>query len=112
MGGTLTAAAPCAGDVRIVTYSVHGDRNDPFAKVPVGVDVLEGDRFGRLRPSLPGVAARDLRVAAWCAAHGVPLAATLSGGHQADVETTVAAHVEGLRAIAVATAAAPRTAAC
>lgn len=131
-------AALCAGDARVVTYSVHASRNYPFLKVPSdvdvplpdatgdadylaavdatlvptleaarpdlvlyqgGVDVLEGDRFGRLAVSRAGVVARDRRVAAWCAAAGVPLATTLGGGYHADVEATVAAHVEGLRAI-------------
>lgn len=65
-----------------------------------GVDVLAGDRFGRLALSLDGVVERDRRVAAWCRDAGVPLATTLGGGYHADVEATVAAHVAGLAAVA------------
>jgi len=39
-------------------------------------------------------------VAAWCRDAGVPLATTLGGGYHADAEVTVAAHAEGLAAIA------------
>jgi acetoin utilization deacetylase AcuC-like enzyme len=132
-------AALCAGDPRIATYSVHGDRNYPFIKersdldVPLadgtgdadylaaldaslpafaraarpdlviyqgGVDVLAGDRFGRLALSLDGIVERDRRVAAWCRDAGVPLVTTLGGGYHADVDVTVAAHVAGLAAVA------------
>ena len=65
-----------------------------------GVDVLAGDRFGRLALTQGGVVERDRRVAAWCRDAGVPLATTLGGGYHADVEVTVAAHAEGLAAIA------------
>ncbi len=132
-------AALCAGDPRIATFSVHGDRNYPFVKersdldVPLpdgtddaaylsaldanlpsfaraarpdlvlyqgGVDVLAGDRFGRLALSLDGVVERDRRVATWCRDAGVPLVTTLGGGYHADVDATVAAHAAGLAAVA------------
>ncbi|MBW6455225.1 MAG: histone deacetylase [Trueperaceae bacterium] len=132
-------AALCAGDPRITTYSVHGDRNYPFVKersdldVPLpdgtcdgdylaaldrslpafaraarpdlvlyqgGVDVLAGDRFGRLALSLEGVVERDRRVAAWCRDAAVPLVTTLGGGYHADVDATVDAHVAGLAIVA------------
>lgn len=132
-------AALCADDPRIVTYSVHGDRNYPFVKersdldVPLpdgtddaaylaaldaslpsfaraarpdlvlyqgGVDVLAGDRFGRLALSLDGIVERDRRVATWCRDAGVPLATTLGGGYHSDVDATVAAHVGGLAVVA------------
>jgi len=65
-----------------------------------GVDVLAGDRFGRLALSLEGVVERDRRVAAWCRDAGVPLVTTLGGGYHADVDVTVGAHVAGLAVVA------------
>jgi acetoin utilization deacetylase AcuC-like enzyme len=129
----------CAGDDRIVTYSIHGERNYPFVKsrsdrdvaVPDGcgdaaylgsldatlppllaevapdlvllqggVDVLAGDRFGRLALTEAGVVARERRVARWCRDAGVPLATTLGGGYQADPARTVAAHAAAIAAVA------------
>jgi len=129
----------CAGEGRIVTYSVHGERNYPFVKarsdvdVPLpdglgdagylraldatlpplfdaarpdlvllqgGVDVLAGDRFGRLALTEAGVVERERRVASWCRDAGVPLVTTLGGGYHGEPERTVAAHAAGLRAVA------------
>ena len=46
-----------------------------------GVDVLEGDRFGRLALSRGGLAARDRYVAETVRQRGVPLCLLLSGGY-------------------------------
>ena len=136
-------AAICGGDERVVTYSVHGARNYPFAKetsdldVPLddgtddaaylaalertlpalfatvapdlvlyqgGVDVLAGDRFGRLTLTEAGVVARDRTVAELCRAAGTPLATTLGGGYHVEVARTVSAHAAGLTAMAAALA--------
>ena len=64
-----------------------------------GVDVLAGDRFGRMALSIDGVEARDRLVADACAQRGVPIAYTLGGGYHRDVEVTVEAHRRGLEAI-------------
>jgi acetoin utilization deacetylase AcuC-like enzyme len=129
----------CAADERIVTYSIHGERNYPFVKarsdldvgladglgdaaylraldaslpalldatapdlvmLQAGVDVLAGDRFGRLGLSEDGVVERELRVARWCRDAGVPLATTLGGGYHPELARTVAAHAAGLVAVA------------
>jgi acetoin utilization deacetylase AcuC-like enzyme len=65
-----------------------------------GVDVLAGDRFGRLALTRDGVVERDRRVASWCRDAGVALATTLGGGYHQDLEATVSAHAEGLAVIA------------
>lgn len=65
-----------------------------------GVDVLAGDRLGRMALSLDGVVRRDTLVAEACRAAGVPLATTLGGGYHRDPDLTVQAHRLGLRAIA------------
>jgi acetoin utilization deacetylase AcuC-like enzyme len=64
-----------------------------------GVDVLDGDRFGRMALSIDGVEARDRLVADACARRGIPLAYALGGGYHRDVEVTVEAHRRGLEAI-------------
>jgi len=64
-----------------------------------GVDVLAGDRFGRMALSIDGVEARDRLVADACAQRGIPLAYALGGGYHRDVEVTVEAHRRGLEAI-------------
>ncbi|MFN2321526.1 MAG: histone deacetylase [Trueperaceae bacterium] len=137
-------AAICAGDERVVTYSMHGARNYPFVKessdldVPLddgaddraylaalertlpalfaqvepdlvlyqgGVDVLDGDRFGRLTLTEAGVVARDRTVAELCRGAGTPLVTTLGGGYHVEVARTVSAHAAGLTAIAAMLAA-------
>jgi acetoin utilization deacetylase AcuC-like enzyme len=65
-----------------------------------GVDVLAGDRFGRMALTQAGVVARDRLVAELARDAATPLATTLGGGYHVDVERTVAAHVAGLTAIA------------
>jgi acetoin utilization deacetylase AcuC-like enzyme len=65
-----------------------------------GVDVLAGDRFGRMALTHAGVVARDRLVAELAREAGTPLATTLGGGYHVDVGRTVAAHVAGLTAIA------------
>jgi acetoin utilization deacetylase AcuC-like enzyme len=133
------SAALCAEEERIVTYSIHGERNYPLVKVPSdvdvalpdgcgdddylqaldeslrplmaqlapdlvlyqgGVDVLAGDRFGRLALSVAGVVQRERLVSDLCLSVGASLATTLGGGYHRDLGQTVAAHVSGLSIVA------------
>jgi acetoin utilization deacetylase AcuC-like enzyme len=57
-----------------------------------GVDVLKGDRFGRLALSLEGVRRRDERVFRFVKALGVPLVVVMGGGYNRDPGLTVEAH--------------------
>lgn len=68
-----------------------------------GADPYAGDRLGNLGLSLAGLAERDRRVLAACAAHGVPCAITLGGGYAVDTADTVAIHVGTCRAALAAT---------
>ncbi len=64
-----------------------------------GVDVLAGDRLGRMRLTLAGLRARNEAVFALARRLAVPLVVTLGGGYHRDVEASVAAHAsvyEGL----------------
>ncbi|MFN3179646.1 MAG: histone deacetylase [Thermus sp.] len=62
-----------------------------------GVDVLRGDRFGRLGLSLKGVRKRDERVFRLVRALGVPLVVVMGGGYNRDPRLTVEAHAETYR---------------
>lgn len=58
-----------------------------------GADPHEGDRLGRLRLSLDGLARRDAMVLQACREVGIPVAITIAGGYGYDIETTVEAHL-------------------
>ena len=58
-----------------------------------GADPHEGDRLGRLKLSLAGLAERDQRVLAFLRQHRVPVALTMAGGYGHDIHTTVAIHL-------------------
>jgi acetoin utilization deacetylase AcuC-like enzyme len=63
-----------------------------------GADPHEGDRLGRLRLTFDGLRARDARVFGLAARLRVPVAVTMAGGYGHDIETTIQAHVNTVRA--------------
>jgi len=65
-----------------------------------GVDVLAGDRFGRLALTRDGLRAREELVLATAGRAGLPMALTLSGGYAATPEATADLHAEIHRAAA------------
>ncbi len=62
-----------------------------------GVDVLKGDRFGRLALSPQGAMARDGRVFRLAKGLGAALVVVMGGGYNRDPRLTVAAHAETYR---------------
>ena len=119
------------GDDSVLTFSIHGARNFPFAKEAsdidieladgtgdeeylaqlergldealersraqlaiylAGADPHEGDRLGRLKLTLAGLARRDERVLGRLHALGIPVAIAMAGGYGHDVDDTVAIH--------------------
>ncbi|MEO8596882.1 MAG: histone deacetylase [Candidatus Solibacter sp.] len=60
-----------------------------------GVDVLDGDRLGRLALTAEGLVQRDLRVRE--AAAGIPLIVTMGGGYADPIERTTDAHAGTFR---------------
>jgi acetoin utilization deacetylase AcuC-like enzyme len=62
-----------------------------------GVDVLKGDRFGRLSLTLEGVAQRDLRVYRFVKEVGAALVVVMGGGYNRDPRLTVEAHAATYR---------------
>jgi acetoin utilization deacetylase AcuC-like enzyme len=73
-----------------------------------GADPYAGDRLGRLKVSIAGLARRDALVFDTCRAAGVPVAVTMSGGYAPEVDDIVAIHVNTVRAAAVVARAWPR----
>lgn len=61
-----------------------------------GADPYEGDRLGRLKLTMDGLAARDARVFDTCAARGVPVAVAMAGGYGREIGDTVAIHMKTL----------------
>lgn len=64
-----------------------------------GVDVLAGDRLGRLALTPAGSEARDAYVFGLCREAQVPLVYTMGGGYHHDLAVTVTAHARGLGAL-------------
>jgi acetoin utilization deacetylase AcuC-like enzyme len=62
-----------------------------------GVDILAGDRFGRLALSMGGLAERDRRVLERVRAAKVPLVVVMGGGYNRDPDLTVGGHAQTYR---------------
>ncbi len=62
-----------------------------------GADPHEGDRLGRLKLSLQGLAARDHQVMQAARARGLPVAIAMAGGYGKNIDDTVAAHLQTVR---------------
>lgn len=62
-----------------------------------GVDVLAGDRFGKLALTMSGVAERDRAVGAFARRAGIPLVVTLGGGYARDIDQIVEAHCQTVK---------------
>jgi acetoin utilization deacetylase AcuC-like enzyme len=128
-----------AGDDRVFTFSMHGRRNYPFAKVAgsldveledgcgddeylsllsdalpralaqarpdlvvylAGADAHEGDKLGRLRLTVAGLARRDALVLESLREVGISVAVTIAGGYGREVDATVGIHFETARLVA------------
>ena len=61
-----------------------------------GADPYHDDRLGRLSLSFAGLAERDRRVFAHCAALNVPIAIAMAGGYARQIDDTVAIHAATL----------------
>ena len=72
------------------------DRDPDLLFYQAGVDVLAGDRLGRLQLSAPAVAERDRRVLAAGVERRIPLVLTMGGGYAEPIELTVSAQLSTL----------------
>jgi acetoin utilization deacetylase AcuC-like enzyme len=59
-----------------------------------GADPHEGDRLGRMKLSMAGMAARDTLVFELGRQQRIPIAVTMAGGYGKNIEDTVAVHVQ------------------
>ncbi len=62
-----------------------------------GVDVLAGDRFGKLGLTMRGVGERDRLVCEFARRAGLPFVVTLGGGYARDINRIVEAHCQTVR---------------
>ena len=62
-----------------------------------GADPHEGDRLGRLKLTMAGLAARDRMVLDHARSAGVPVAVTMAGGYGRNIQDTVAVHLQTIR---------------
>lgn len=62
-----------------------------------GADAHEGDRLGRLKLSMAGLAARDRMVFERARAHRLPVAVAMAGGYGRNIQDTVAVHAQTVR---------------
>ena len=64
-----------------------------------GVDVLAGDRLGKLALTKAGCKQRDKTVVATCRSHDVPLVVTMGGGYAPRLAHVVDAHCNTYRTV-------------
>ena len=62
-----------------------------------GADPHEGDRLGRLKLSMAGLAARDTMVFQQARNRGIAVAVTMGGGYGRNIDDTVAVHAQTIR---------------
>ena len=59
-----------------------------------GADPYEGDRLGRLKLTMAGLAARDAMVFQRAQGKAIPIAVTMGGGYGSNIDDTVAVHAQ------------------
>lgn len=71
--------------------------NADLAIYLAGADPYAGDRLGRLRLSLEGLAQRDRLVLGLCRERGLPAAVTMAGGYARQLDDIVTIHLQTVR---------------
>lgn len=69
-----------------------------FAFFLSGVDILDTDKFGKLKVSMPGCRQRDEIVFRMLRRHDIPCTVAMGGGYSPNVKTIVEAHCNTFRA--------------
>ncbi len=72
--------------------------NPDFAFFLSGVDILESDKFGKLKITMDGCRQRDEIVFSSLYKHQIPCAVAMGGGYSVDVRVIVEAHCNTFRA--------------
>jgi acetoin utilization deacetylase AcuC-like enzyme len=68
-----------------------------FAFYLSGVDILETDKFGKLKVTMQGCKARDEFVFTTLLKHNIPVAVAMGGGYSPNIKTIVEAHCNTFR---------------
>lgn len=71
-----------------------------FVFYNAGVDILETDKFGRLKVSQNACKERDRMVFTFCRTYGIPAAVAMGGGYSPNIQDIVNAHVNTFRVAA------------
>lgn len=71
--------------------------NADIAIYLAGADPYSGDRLGKLKVSMAGLAARDRLVLGLCREQGLPVAVTMAGGYAREVNDIVTIHTQTVR---------------
>jgi acetoin utilization deacetylase AcuC-like enzyme len=69
-----------------------------FVFYQAGVDPFEGDRLGKLNLTIQGLRRRDEFVISSCCEREIPIVTTMGGGYAKDINQTVEAHCNTVRA--------------
>jgi acetoin utilization deacetylase AcuC-like enzyme len=75
---------------------IHSVKPD-FAFFLSGVDILESDKFGKLKITMKGCRQRDEIVFTTLQKHQIPCVAAMGGGYSADIKVIVEAHCNTFR---------------
>jgi len=62
-----------------------------------GVDILQTDKYGKLKITMEGCRSRDLLVFQYCKHERIPVTVAMGGGYSADVKLIVEAHCNTFR---------------
>lgn len=81
----------------ILPKLIHEVKPD-FAFFLSGVDILDTDRYGKLKVSMDGCRQRDAFVFTLLKQHKIPCAVSMGGGYSADVKIITEAHCNTFRA--------------
>jgi acetoin utilization deacetylase AcuC-like enzyme len=84
-------------ELRQALALLQGSFKPQFVIYLAGADPHEGDRLGRLRLTMTGMAQRDQKVFKMCEQLRCPVAVAMAGGYGHSIQTTVDVHVQTIQ---------------
>ena len=87
-----TADDEYLSSLRVHLGEVLNRHRPDFMFYLAGADPFEGDRLGRLKLTIDGLRTRDEIVLRACAAAGLPVALSMSGGYASDINAIITIH--------------------
>jgi acetoin utilization deacetylase AcuC-like enzyme len=97
-------------DALCTVWQRLGDTQPNLAFYLAGADAHEGDRLGRLKLTFAGLLERDRRVFDALRDRAIPVAVSMAGGYGANIDDTVAVHLNTIGAALLSAAHAERDA--